>query len=94
MLIEMVPSSSSLLNAQVIRKELKKTLPNDVDRIFSMRKNHAGLISTLWKKFGIVEQHGKDCEYAACFNCKKIYTFNKTTGTSTMSDHKCLKAER
>ena len=49
MLIEMVPFSSSLLNAQVIGKELKKTLPNDVDRVFSLRKNHAGLISTLWK---------------------------------------------
>ena len=94
MLIEMVASSSSLLNAQVIEKELKKTLPNDADRLFSLRKNHAGLNFARWKKIGIVQQHGNDCEYTTCFNCKKVYTFKKTTGTSTMSDHKCPKAER
>ena len=78
----------------MIKKELKKTLLNVADRVFSLRKNHARLNSTLWKTFGIVQQYGKDCEYAACFNCKKVYTFKKTTGTSTMNDHKCLKGER
>ena len=90
----MVASSFSLLNAQVIKKELKKTLPNDANRVFSLRKNHAGLNFALWKNFGIVQQHGKDCEYAACFNYKKVYTFKKTTDTSTIIDHKCPKAER
>jgi hypothetical protein len=90
----MVPSSSSSLNAQVIEKELKKTLLNNADHVFALRKNHASLNSTLWKKFGIVKQYGKDCEYATCFSCKKIYTFKKTTGTNTMNDHKCLKGER
>ena len=46
----MMSSSSSLLNVQVIQKELKKTLPNDVNRIFSLRDNHVGMNSTLWKK--------------------------------------------
>lgn len=90
----MVPSSSSSLNAQVIEKELKKTLPDDADRVFLLRKDHVGLISILWKTFGIMQQHGKDNEFAVCFSCKKIYTFKKTTGTSTMNDHKCLKGER
>ena len=94
MLLEMVASSSSSLNAQLIEKELKKTSPDGVDSVFSLRKNHAGLNFALWKKFGIVQQHGKDCEYAACFNCKKVHTFKKTTGTSTMGDHKCSKDER
>lgn len=90
----MVPSSSSSLNAQVIEKELKKTLLNDAERVFSLRKNNAGLNATLWKKIGIVQQHGKDCEYAMCFSCKKLYMFKKTTGTNTMNDHKCFKGER
>ena len=90
----MVASSSSSINAQVIEKELKKTLPNDADCVFSLRKNHVGLNFALWKKIGIMQQHGKECEYATCLNCKKVYTFKKTTGTSTMSDHKCPKAER
>ena len=87
-------SSSSSLNAQVIEKELKKTSLNDANRVFSLRKNHVGLNFALWKTFGIVQQHGKDCEYATYFSCKKVYTFKKTTSTSTMSDHKCPKAER
>ena len=93
MLIEMVASSSNSLNAQVIEKELRKTSPNDADCAFSVRKNHAGLNFALWKNFGIVQQHGKDCKYAACFNCKKVYTFKRTTGTNTMDDHKCPKVE-
>ena len=93
-LIEMVASSSSSLNARVIEKELKKTSPNDADRVFLLRKNHAGLNFALWKKIGIVQQHGKEREYATCFSCKKVYTFKKITGTSTTSDHKCPKVER
>ena len=94
MFIEMVASSSTSLNAQVIEKELKNTSANDADCVFSVRKNHVGLNIALWNKFGIVQQHGKDCGYASCLSCKKVYTFKKTTGTSTMGDHKCPKVER
>ncbi|OAE22026.1 hypothetical protein AXG93_3719s1050 [Marchantia polymorpha subsp. ruderalis] len=90
----MMTSSSSSLNAQVMEKELKKTSSNDADCVFLLHKNHASLNSALWKKFDIVQQHDKDCDYATCFTYKKVYTFKKTTGTSTMSNHKCLQVER
>ena len=50
MFIEMVASSFSSLNAQVIEKELKKTLPKYADCAFSVRKNHVDLNFSLWKK--------------------------------------------
>lgn len=68
-------------------------MPNDIDSVFLMRKNRVDLNSTLQTNFGIVQQHGKDCEYEACFSCNKIYTFKKTMGINTMNNHKCIQFE-
>lgn len=56
--------------------------------MFSLRKNH-GQNQALWKRFGIMQQRGKDCQFTACFSCKKVCTFKKTTSTSTIAKHKC-----
>lgn len=86
-------SSSSSLNAQMIEKGLKKTLSNDVDCVFLLRKNHAGLNFTLWQKFDIMQQHDKDCEYATCFSCKKVYRLKKITAIIIKNNHKYLNYE-
>jgi hypothetical protein len=46
--------------------------------------------SGVWEAFGIVYDRGNvKLDYAACKSCNKVYTFKTTTGTATISKHKC-----
>lgn len=50
-----------------------------------------GTNKELWTRFGIIQKNNKDLEFAACFACQKVYTFKKSTGTTTISKHDCAK---
>ena len=43
----------------------------------------------MWCNFGLVFKNDKKLDLTACKNCKKVYTFKKDTGTTTMKKHKC-----
>jgi hypothetical protein len=46
--------------------------------------------SGVWEAFGIVyNRNNIKLDYAPCKSCNKVYTFKTTTGTATISKHKC-----
>ncbi len=46
--------------------------------------------SGVWETFGIVyDRNNVKLDYAACKSCNKVYTFKTSTGTTTISKHKC-----
>jgi hypothetical protein len=55
-----------------------------------IRNNRPGKKSGVWEAFGIVYDHSNvKLDYATCKSCNKVYTFETSTGTATVSKHKC-----
>jgi hypothetical protein len=38
---------------------------------------------------GIVQKKGEDLAFAACFNCRRVYTYTSASGTSSMTKYSC-----
>jgi hypothetical protein len=52
--------------------------------------NGPGKKSGVWEAFGIVyDRSNVKLDYVACKSCNKVYTFKTSTGTATISKHKC-----
>jgi hypothetical protein len=55
-----------------------------------IRNNRPGKKSGVWEAFDIVyDRSNVKLDYAACKSCNKVYTFKTSTGTATISKHKC-----
>jgi len=55
-----------------------------------IRNNEPSKKSGVWEAFGIVyDRSNVKLDYAACKSCNKVYTFKTSTGTATISKHKC-----
>jgi hypothetical protein len=52
--------------------------------------NGPGKKSGVWEAFGIIyDRSNVKLDYAACKSYNKVYTFKTSTGTTTISKHKC-----
>jgi hypothetical protein len=79
-------------NAAMIEQALKKKKVNDEDKpLYVIKDNKIGKNVEIWSKFGIVHHNREKMAFAACKECKAVYTFKPNTGTSTMSKHVCSK---
>jgi hypothetical protein len=57
---------------------------------YVIHNNGPGKKSGVWEAFGIIYDHSNiKLDYAACKSCNKVYTFKTSTGTTTISKHKC-----
>jgi hypothetical protein len=57
---------------------------------YVIRNNGLGKKSGVWEAFGIVyDRSNVKLNYAASKSCNKVYTFKTSTGTATISKHKC-----
>ncbi len=57
---------------------------------YVIRNNGPGKKSGVWEAFGIVyDRNNVKLDYATCKSCNKVYTFKTSTGTVTISKHKC-----
>jgi hypothetical protein len=58
---------------------------------YVIRNNGPGKKSGVREAFGIVyDRSNVKLDYVACKSCNKVYTFKTSTGTATISKHKCL----
>jgi len=58
---------------------------------YVIRNNGPGKKSGVWEAFGIIyDRNNVKLDYATCKSCNKVYTFKTSTGTATISKHKCL----
>jgi len=72
--------------AQRIKHDLKSNGGEYV-----IRNNGPCKKSGVWEVFGIVyDRNNVKLDYAACKSYNKVYTFKTSTGTATISKHKCL----
>ncbi|CAM6073378.1 unnamed protein product [Sphagnum tenellum] len=57
---------------------------------YVIRNNRPGKKSGVWEAFGIVyDRSNIKLDYAPCKSYNKVYTFKTSTGTATISKHKC-----
>jgi hypothetical protein len=76
---------STLTLVQQIEHDLKSNGGEYV-----IRNNGPGKKSSVWEAFGIVyDRSNVKLDYAAYKSCNKVYTFKTSTGTTTISKHKC-----
>jgi len=58
---------------------------------YVIRNNGPSKKSGVWEAFGIVyDRSNVKLDYATCKPCNKVSTFKTSTGTATISKHKCL----
>jgi len=75
----------AMMLAQRIKHDLKSNGGEYV-----IRNNGPGKKSGVWEAFGIIyDRNNVKLNYAACKSCNKVYTFKTSTGTTTISKHKC-----
>jgi len=66
------------------------TWPEEQWGEYVIRNNGPGKKSGVWETFGIVyDRSNVKLDYAACKSYNKVYTFKTSTGTATISKHKC-----
>ena len=82
---------ANALNAATIELELKKMPVDDETPQYVINENKNGKNKVIWSKFGIVHYKGQKLDFACCKNCKAVYTFKASTGTSTIAKHVCTK---
>jgi hypothetical protein len=57
---------------------------------YVIRNNGPNKKSGVWEAFDIVYDHSNlKLNYATCKSCNKVYTLKTSTGTATISKHKC-----
>ena len=80
------------------KEVVEAALKNADDNTYDIRMNCGRVSATVWDKFGIVHETatGNVLQYAACTECKKLYTFRNTsvnglkpTGTKSFRSHDC-----
>jgi hypothetical protein len=55
-----------------------------------IRNNGPGKKLGVWEAFDIIyDRSNVKLDYVACKSCNKVYTFKTSTGTATISKHKC-----
>jgi hypothetical protein len=75
----------AMMLAQRIEHDLKSNGGEYV-----IRNNGPGKKSGVWEAFDIVyDRSNVKLDYVACKSCNKVYTFKTSTGTTTISKHKC-----
>lgn len=84
-----------------IQDELKKSVSDEstCQYVLKALPSNSGR-STIWDKMYFVHerdgekrvmfnQDGKDYEFVACVDCKTVWSYISTSGTSTLKQHKC-----
>ncbi len=83
-------SGYELMPAMTLAQRIEHDLKSNGGE-YVIRNNGLGKKLGVWEAFGIVyARNNVKLDYAACKSCNKVYTFKTSTGTATISKHKCL----
>ncbi|RWS21707.1 hypothetical protein B4U80_05500 [Leptotrombidium deliense] len=74
--------------ATTIKKEdLAKLLRIGSDKVKLVKGTGS---SEVWQQFKRVQYQNEHTLYAACNGCKKLYQYKPSTGTGSLSGHRCI----